>query len=93
MSLMTVNWMDAGSSWWRSRETEARQGQDPGQDQSQAPGLGPEAGGGHLAGVGAKVGPEVLKRIDSAVRARSHRVGQDQDHKSFYRILTFVVAL
>ena len=93
MSLMTANWMDAGSSWWRNPETGAHPGQDQGQGQSQAPGPGPEAGGGHLVGVGARVGPGVLKRIDSAVGARSHRADQDQDHKSFYRTLTFVVAL
>ena len=89
MSLTTANWMDGGSSLLRSPETGAR----PGQGQSQAPGPGPEAGGGHLVEVGARVGPGVLKRTDSAVRARSHQADQDQDHKSFYRTLTFVVAL
>ena len=77
MSLMTVNWMDAGSSWLRSLETGAR----PGQGQSQAPGPGPEAGGGHLVGVGARVGPEVLKRIDLAVRVRNHPADPDLDHE------------
>ena len=84
MSSTTASWTAGGSSSWRSPGTGVRQGQD----QSQAPGPGPEAGGSRPAGVGAKVGLAVLKRTDSAGRARNLQA--DPDHK---RTLVSVVAL
>ena len=80
MSWTTPNWTAGGSGWSRSPETEAPPGR--GQDQSQAPGQGPGARGGRLAGAGARVGLGAkTRRTDSADRARNHPADPDPGHE------------
>ena len=80
MSWTTPRLTAAGSGWSRSPETGAPPGR--GRGQNQAPGQGPGARGGHLAGAGARVALGAkTRRTDSADRARSHQAGPDQGHE------------